>query len=147
MKSLPASTNERFPGLNQDLRSFAALCEQVLTLTSMEMDAIASGSNYQPFDFYHKRKDLLCQLKEALNGLRKWRKSWVETHPAERSQCSELKPLFQVIQGLLMRVLLLDRETQQALLKRGFLPAHQLPSAASRQSHCVADLYRRHSGH
>jgi hypothetical protein len=46
---------------------------------------------------------------------------------------------------LLMKVLLLDRDNQQALLRHGLVPARQLPSSAVQQPHCVADAYRRHS--
>jgi len=43
------------------------------------------------------------------------------------------------------QVLLLDRENQQALLRRGLLPARHLPAAAVQRPHCVADAYRRHT--
>jgi hypothetical protein len=53
--------------------------------------------------------------------------------------------LFQEIQNLLPRILLLDRENQQEMLRRGALPATQLPPAASRQPNFVAGLYQRHA--
>ena len=53
--------------------------------------------------------------------------------------------MFQTIQSLLMKVLLLDRENQQALLRRGLVPAKHLPPVAAQQPHYVAGLYQRHS--
>jgi len=64
---------------------------------------------------------------------------------AAHAGCAEVKSLFRPYRVLLMRVLLLDRENQQALLRHGLLPARHLPATAGQQPHCVADLYRRHA--
>jgi len=37
----------------------------------------------------------------------------------------------------------LDRENEQALLRRSLVPARQLPSVNRQRPHFVADLYRR----
>lgn len=133
------------PGFAQDLRAHLALCEEAMALTVRENQTLGSQAGYSPFEFYHKRKDLLPRLEESLMALRKWRNRWQQASSAERASCSEVKALFQSVQTLLMKVLLLDRENQQALLRRGLLPAQHLPSQAAQQPHCVADVYRRHS--
>jgi hypothetical protein len=133
------------PAVKQ-LRVLAAICEEALALSTREMQALSCPQEYSAFEFHQKRKDLLPRLKESLIALRECRRSWLGISPSARALCSDVKPLFQTLEGLLMKVLLLDRENQQALLKRGLLPAQHLPSAASRHPHCVADLYRRHSG-
>ena len=133
------------PDFAGDLRVHLALCEEAMALTIRENQALGNQSGYSPFEFYHKRKDLLPRLEESLMALRKWRNRWQQAGPAERAGCSEVKALFQSVQTLLMKVLLLDRENQQALLRRGLLPAQHLPSRAAQQPHCVADAYRRHS--
>ena len=133
------------PDFAKDLRAHLVLCEEAMTLAVRENQALGSQSSYVPFEFYHKRKDLMPRLEESLMALRKWRERWQQAGPAERAGCSEVKALFQSVQTLLMKVLLLDRENQQALLRRGLLPAQHLPSRAAQQPHCVADVYRRHS--
>jgi hypothetical protein len=133
------------PGLVQDLRTHLALCQEVMSLAARENQSLSSTSGYVPFEFYQKRKNLLPRLEESLIALRKWRCRWQQADPAERAGCPEVKALFQSVQSLLMKVLLLDRENQQALLRHGLLPARQLPSSAVQQPHCVADVYRRHS--
>jgi len=110
-----------------------------------ENKALSSANVYVSFEFYQKRKNLLPRLEESLMALRKWRNRWQQAVPAERAGCSEVKALFQSAQSLLMKVLLLDRENQQALLRHGLVPARHLPSSAVQQPHCVADAYRRHS--
>ena len=57
----------------------------------------------------------------------------------ERAGCPEVQALFQSVQSLLIKVLLMDRENQQALLQRGLLPAGHLPERAAQSSSFVAD--------
>src|SRR5258708_11339045 len=54
------------PDLARDLRAHLALCEQVMTLTVRENQALAGQSAYQPFEFYQQRKNLLPRLEESL---------------------------------------------------------------------------------
>lgn len=131
--------------LARDLRAHLALCEEAMGLTARENQALSREAGYSAFEFYQQRKNLLPRLEESLMALRKWRNHWQQASSGERAGCSEVKALFQSVQTLLMKVLLLDRENQQALLRRGLLPAQHLPSRAVQQPHCVADLYRRHS--
>ncbi len=133
------------PSFAQDLRAHLALCEEVMGLTIRENQALSGQSTYQPFEFYQRRKNLMPRLEQSLMALRKWRNRWQQAAPDERAGCSEVKALFQSVQSLLMKVLLLDRENQQALLRHGLVPARHLPSSAVQQPHCVADAYRRHS--
>jgi hypothetical protein len=48
-------------------------------------------------------------------SLRKWRQRWQRIGPAALAAGTEVKSMFQALQALLMRVLLLDRENRQAL--------------------------------
>ena len=130
--------------LTRDLRVHLVLCEEAMSLTARESQALNREQGYSSFEFYQQRKNLLPRLEESLMALRKWRSRWQQASSAERAGCSEVKALFQSVQTLLMKVLLLDRENQQALLRHGLLPAQHLPSRAVQQPHCVADLYRRH---
>jgi hypothetical protein len=128
-----------------DLQGHLSLCQEVLNLAISENQGLAGQDSYAPFEYCQKRKNLLPRLEQSVMALRKWRHRWQQADPTERAGCSEVKVLFQSVQSLLMRVLLLDRENQQALLRRGLLPPRHVPSSAMQQSHCVADVYRRHS--
>jgi hypothetical protein len=45
-----------------------------------------------------------------------------------------------------MKIIVLDRENEQTLLRLGLLPAQQLPPVERQRGHFVADLYRRQGG-
>jgi hypothetical protein len=95
--------------------------------------------------FNEERKRLLPRLESGLIKLRSFRQWWERMPAGQRESCGELKNLFRDIQNLLPRLLLLDRENQQELLRRGLLPAAQLPPAAGQRPNFVASLYRRHA--
>jgi hypothetical protein len=134
------------PEMIADLRAYQTLCDEALVLTTRENQALAGGGEYQSFEFYQLRTSLLPRLESALVQLRKWREIWLRASPAERAGCAEVKVLFQSVQSLLMKLLLLDRENQQALLKRGLVPPRHLATAAVQvqKPNFVANVYKRH---
>ncbi len=143
--SLESQSLPLFPELVRSLKTHLALCEEVMALTRRENLALTGAPDYEPSEFCRQRKDLLPRLEESLMSLSTWRKRWQGRAPAGRAGCAEVNSMCQAVQVLLTRILLLDRENQQALLRRGLLPAPHLPAAAVQRPHCVADAYRRHS--
>lgn len=132
-------------GLCEQLKAHYALCLEAMALTTRENQALGRVSGYDSFEFYQSRKNLLPRLQESLMALRKWRTRWQQANPGERANCADAQALLSSVQSLLMKVLLLDRDNQQSLLRKGLLPPQQLPEVASQQPHCVVDAYRRHS--
>jgi len=140
-----ALVNEIADALIGDLKAFATVCEGLLNLATREHHALAGEADYMPMEFYQERKTLLPDVEALLQKFRSHRKTWQQIPEYQREQFRELKTLFQHIQGLVTRVMQLDRENQQAMLKRGLVPVKHLPGAAGQSSHFVADLYRRNS--
>jgi hypothetical protein len=136
-------TTEFVNGMVFELRNYLALCEEILSLTTRENLALSSQSDYSSSEFHQKRKNLLPDIELLLTKLRNRRLVWQQMPASERERCEEVKPLFQNIQNLLMKVLLLDRENQQAMLRRGLVPTDHLPAAAVQKPNYVAGLYQR----
>jgi hypothetical protein len=143
----PTFAPELAAGLTFDLRAFTALCENILSLVTRENLALAKPDHYQSADFSGERKRLLPALESTLMRLKEQRQAWAKTGRSA-AQSEAAKSMFQNLQGLLMKILSLDRENQQALLRLGLVPARHLPPVAAQQPHFVAGLYRQHSsGH
>jgi hypothetical protein len=126
--------------LTLDLRSFRRLCGEALGLMTDESQALSEPNDYPAGEFNQRRKHLLPQLESALIRLRAHRQKGRQGLRTE-----EVKELFETIQSLLTKGLLLDRENQQALLRRGLVPPRHWPAAGAQQPHYVAGLYRQHS--
>jgi hypothetical protein len=131
--------------LTSDLLAFTRLCEEILSLAGREHRALAGQGDYQPLEFQQERTALLPDIESLVHQLRNHRMVWQRVPQSQREHFTELKRVFQNVQGLLMKIMLLDRENQQAMLKRGLVPTKHLPPAAAQQPHYVADLYRKNS--
>jgi len=141
-----SSLSEFTAQLVLELKNYLALCEEALILAAHENQILAGQGDYKSSEFQQKRENLIPNLQSICARLRDCRLRWRQISPPEREQCEEVKPLFQQIQGYVMKLLQLDRENQQALLRRGLVPAQHLPAAAAvQQPHFVANLYRRNS--
>ncbi len=135
------------PGFVRDLRALATWCDDTLSLASREHQALAGQQSYQPFEFYHLRKDLLNRFESLMIPIRNGRQLWQQAGQNERDRHSEVKAGIQMVQDLILKILHLDRENQQSLLRRGLVPASHLSSFAAPPPKYVANLYRRHFSH
>ena len=66
-------------------------------------------------------------------------------HYLRGRQHGEIPALLRQNQDLIMKIIVLDRENEQALLRRGLVPPKHLPPAERQRPHFVANLYRRQS--
>jgi hypothetical protein len=122
------------------------LCREYLGLVERENHAL-SGSN--PFDaaaFNQGRQSLMSRLSQSSESLQQFRAQWQELTDDQRNQQSEISTLVRLAQDLAMKILVLDRENEQHLLRRGLLTPQQLPSAQRQRPHFIADLYKRGGG-
>jgi hypothetical protein len=133
--------------LLRDLRTFAAICENALALATREHQALSGTGDYQPFEFSQLRKDLLGRLGPITSELRQWRQLWQQCSQTEREGIKEVKSAIQMLQDLIIKFFQLDRENQQALLRRGLVPARHVTSCAAPPSNYVSSLYRRNTPH
>ena len=134
-----------FVTLATDLREHLAICHECLALFTVENRMLRNSPTWQPMALHEQRMRLLPRLESVLIKLREARDAWKNYSEPERERCGEVKNLFQELQNLLPRILMLDRENQQEMLRRGVLPPAQLPPVQAQQPHFVNNLYRRHA--
>jgi flagellar biosynthesis/type III secretory pathway chaperone len=134
--SLPAE-------IRDDLQARLALCQEVLTVIEREGHALRRADQPSLFEFHQLRKHLLPRLNQSLDTLRRHRVNWQKFSPDERARHPEIGMLLRQNQDLTMKIIVLDRENEQSLLRRGLVPARELPSVNRQRPHFVAELYRR----
>ena len=129
--------------ITDELKARLALCQELLHV--IEREAIALRRPDQPslFEFFQLRKNLLPRLTQSLDTLRRHRLDWQKAPPEERAARPEIGMLLRQNQDLTMKIILLDRENEQSLLRRGLVPARELPSVTHQRPHYVANLYKR----
>jgi len=125
------------------LNEHLTVCQELLDTVQREGQALRRSDKPSLFEFHQVRKNLLPRLNQSLDGLRKHRVTWQRLSLDERARQPETGLLLRRAQDLTMKLIVLDRENEQALLRRGLVPPRQLPSVNRQRPHFVADLYRR----
>ena len=126
-----------------DLKSRLALCQEILGVIEREGQALRRTDNPSLLEFHELRKNLLPRLNQSLDTLRRHRVTWQKFSPDERARHPEIGMLLRQNQDLTMKIIVLDRENEASLLRRGLVPARELPSVNRQRPHFVAELYRR----
>ena len=132
-----------FPQMLTDLRAHQAICRELLTLAERESQALRQSQTAVLHEIYLAKKTSLPRLGESLEKVRQHRVLWQGCTVGERAAQPEIGFLVRQVQDLIMRVILLDRENEQGLLRRGLIPPREIPAANQQRPHFVADLYRR----
>ena len=134
-----------FPPMLADLRAHQTVCRELLALAERESQALRQGQTAVLHEIHQARKPLLPRLSESLEKVRQHRLQWQGLTAAERAAQPEIGFLVRQAQDLILRVLVLDRENEQGLLRRGLIPAREIPAAQQQRPHFVAGLYRRNA--
>jgi len=129
-----------------DLRQHLELGHELLGVIEREGQSLRRPGKPALFEFYQLKKNLLPRLDKSLDNLRKHRINWQKLGPDERARHPEIGMLLRQNQDLTMKIILLDRENEQCLLRRGLVPPRELPAAERQRPHFVAELYRRSGG-
>lgn len=132
--------------LAAELESHENLYRELLALVENEGRLLHDRDVNQPMPGAEKRHRLMPRLNESLDNLKKHRIRWVQASPAERAQHPEISGLLRRNQDLIMKIIVQDRENEQALLRRGMVPPRHLPPASRQRPVFVVDMYRRQGG-
>ena len=131
------------PAIAAALRAHTLLCRELLELVERESLALRDPESASAFEFYQQRKQLLPRFSESLARVKQQRADWQRLTPETRGQHPDVAALVQSTQDIILKIIVLDRENEQARLRHGMLPPNQLPAAGRQRPHFVSELYRR----
>ena len=126
------------------LEKHLGVCNDLLRLSQKEAEALRSTAPFPADAIREERKALLARLQSSMNSVSGERSRWQQARSPVQENNPELAALVQQTLDTIMRVLVLDRENEQELLRRGLLPARSLPPAAQSQPHFIARTYQRY---
>ena len=128
-----------------DLKTHRSLCEAILTMAARENSELRGQNEGLTVESSAQRKKFLAQLTNSLDKIREHRTVWRRLEPAARQGHPEIAELLRENQNLIMKILVLDRENEQALLRKGLVPLRHVPPANRQRPHFVSSLYQRNS--
>lgn len=126
------------------MREHLALCRELLSLIQRENRALQNPEPFDAKEFADARKSLLPALSEAYKSLKEVSSTWQQLGSAERQPYVEVCSLIRQNQEVIMNVVLLDRENERLMLRRGLVPDANPPAGIRPRPHFVANLYRAH---
>lgn len=129
----------------QTLQIHHAICEEILAVVTKEKLLWQDPEAPPSFELYQTKKKLLPQLEDSLEHLKSCRIEWQKMTPQERAQHREIGELIKQTQNMILKIIVLDRENEQVLLRRGFGSPSKRVMPTRQQPHFVAELYRRNS--
>jgi hypothetical protein len=142
MTSYPEPTAET--QLQEDLQNHLALCRKTLELAEFENRAFRVEGTFHRHEIDQIRQELLPALTRSVEKLRTQRLARQGSSSGRLGAQSQA--LLRQGQDLMMKIILLDRENEQAMLRGGLIPASQLPSFNRQRPHFVSDCYQRSTG-
>jgi len=130
--------------MRQALQEHTTLCADLLLVATQEEQCLRNSNHYDSILNDDFRRNLSADLDKSLDALKTQRMAWQGLSTSERERYPDISRLIRSTQEVGMKLIVLDRENEQGLLRRGLLPARQLPSAQSQRPNYVAGLYQRH---
>lgn len=127
------------------LREHLGVCNALLELAHKESEALRNPAPFPAIAIQLERKALLSRLESALSFLVQKRNLWQQSGPEILARNPQVARLHQIALDTIMRILVLDRENEQHLLRRGLMSPRALPTAEPSQPGFVARLYQRHA--
>lgn len=109
--------------LHDHLHSHLALSRELLAVAERENTALRNPAPVDFAQFNQERQRLLPRVQQSTARLHELSQTWQQLPPAERRRHAAIAALLQQNQDLTLRVLMLDRENEQVLLRRGLIPA------------------------
>jgi hypothetical protein len=125
------------------LREHLGVCDDLLTLAQLEAEALRQPGPFPAARIQSERKELLVRLESSFRSVAAQRTRCGQLNATGSEPPRELACLVQSTLDTIMRVLVIDRENEANLLRRGLLPARALPRAEQSQPHIVARTYQR----
>lgn len=137
-------------GIHQDpvagaLREHLGVCADLLLLAQEESEALRQSGPFPAARIQAERKDLLVRLESSSRSIASQRNRWGQLNAPGGDTPPEFKDLVRTTLDTIMRVLVIGRENEENLLRRGLVPARSLPRAEQSQPNFVALTYQRHT--
>lgn len=119
------------------------LYQSLLEIIEAEREELRETAGKPLVRQYTSKKAMLGRLADSLRSLSSSRARWQEADSSQRARHPEVNALIRQNQDLLMKIIVLDRENEQTLLRQGRMAPRDLPAANRQRPNFVAELYRR----
>ena len=129
--------------LERELRGHLELCGEILAVVQREHQHLKANRVSDLAEFFKTREGMLNRVTDAQQKMFAHKATWLRMDPAGREQYPAVGALIRQNLDLIMKIVLLDRENEQQMLRHKMVPAEHLPPPERQKPHYVAQLYNR----
>jgi len=130
------------PALEQVLRAHLTLCGELLAVVQREHQQLKTGQVDDLNGLLQAREGMLERLTRAQETLFAHKETWMALNPAQREKHPAIGALIRQDLDLIMKIVSLDRENEQLLLRHKLVPANHLPPAQRQNPNLIAQMYK-----
>jgi|TARA_B100000959_G_scaffold231834_1_gene248468 flagellar biosynthesis/type III secretory pathway chaperone len=128
--------------LASELLAHVTLCEEIFTVVQQEHQKLRTSSVDDLAPLQAGRQGILDRLNTAQEGIRTHKAAWTRLQPSERQQRPDIANLLKQSTDLIMKIVSLDRENEQLMLRNKLVPPSHLPPAQRQNPNLVAKMYK-----
>ena len=138
----PGAAPDSLAALAGELQQHLALCQQILALVQHEHQQLKAGAVEDLFALQESRQAVLERLPLAQEAVLAHKEEWTRLTSAERKKRPEIANLLKQSTDLILKIVALDRENEQLMLRLKLVPPSHMPPAERQNPSLVAKLYK-----
>jgi len=128
--------------LVNELKTHISLCGEILTVVQQEHQKLKTSAVDDLAALQAGRQGMLERLNAAQESILTHKETWMRLQPAERQQRPDITNLLKQSTDLIMKIVSLDRENEQLMLRNKLVPPSHLPPAQRQNPNLVAKMYK-----
>ena len=123
------------------LQSHIELCGEILAVVQQEHQQLKTNQVEDVTQLQEARQGMLERLTTAQAEIVRHKDSWM-ANQAQKQSMPEIGQRLQYCTDLIMKIVSLDRENEQLMLRNKLVPPSHLPPAERQNPNLVAKLYK-----
>mgnify|MGYP002030254697 FL=1 len=124
------------------LQSHIELCGEILAVVQQEHQQLKTNQIEDVTQLQEARQGMLEQLTTAQAEIVRHKDSWMALTESQKKTMPEIGQRLQQCTDLIMKIVSLDRENEQLMLRNKLVPPSHLPPAERQNPNLVAKLYK-----
>jgi len=128
--------------LASELQAHITLCGEIFAVVQQEHQKLKTSAVDDLAALQAGRQGMLERLNTAQEGIQAHKEAWTRLQPAERQQRPNIANLLKQSTDLIMKIVSLDRENEQLMLRNKLVPPSHLPPVQRQNPNLVAKMYK-----
>ena len=136
------SSHEELVALAHALQAHIDLCGEVLATVQQEHQSLKTNQVEDLTQWQNSRQEMLERLTTAQAGISAHKDAWSALNSAQKQTMPEIGQRLKQCTDLIMKIVSLDRENEQLMLRNKLVPPGHLPPAERQNPNLVAKIYK-----